>query len=193
MCFDPLDGVIRLERHLERLGASARTFGFAFDRHLIRNRLQQASFRQKTQARIRLRLSPAGNIAVALDPLPPMPDAPVPVAIAPLPVTSADFRLRHKTSDRVFYDSARTRSAAFETLFEDGDGFLTEGSFTTLFVERDGRLLTPPLARGLQAGVLRAELIAQGRAIEHEVRREHLSGGFLIGNSLRGLIPATLL
>lgn len=193
MRFDPLDGVVRLDRHLERLATSARTFGFAFDRHLIRNRLQQASFRQKTQARIRLRLSPAGNIAVALDPLPPMPDAPAPVAIARLPVASADFRLRHKTSDRAFYDSARTRSAAFETLFEDGDGFLTEGSFTTLFVERDGRLLTPPLARGLQAGVLRAELIAQGRAVEHEVRREDLADGFLIGNSLRGLIPATLL
>lgn len=193
MRFDPLDGVIRLDRHLERLGKSARTFGFAFDRHMIRNRLQQASFRQKTPARIRMRLSPTGNVAVALDPPPPVPSGPVPVAITRLPVASADFRLRHKTSDRAFYDGARTASDAFETLFEDGDGFLTEGSFTSLFVERDGVLLTPPLARGLQPGVLRAELIAEGRAVETELQRADLGRGFLIGNSLRGLIPATLL
>ncbi len=45
-------------------------------------------------------------------------------------------------------------------------GFLTEGSFTSLFVERGGRLLTPPLARGLLPGILRARLIDEGRAEE---------------------------
>ena len=193
MRFDPLDGVIRLDRHLERLGASARAFGFAFDRHLIRNRLQQATFRQKTVARLRLRLSAAGAIAIALDPLPAQPDGPVRVAITSLPVASADFRLRHKTSDRAFYDEARRASGAFETLFEDADGFLTEGSFTALFVERDGQLLTPPLTRGLLPGVLRAELLAEDRAIEQDLTRADLANGFLIGNSLRGLIPAILL
>ena len=193
MRFDPLDGVIRLEQHLERLGASARTFGFSFDRHLIRNRLQQATFRQKVAARLRLRLSAGGAVAIALDPLPPAPDGPVPVAVVPLPVASADFRLRHKTSDRGFYDDARKASGAFEVVFEDGNGFLTEGSFTALFVEREGRLLTPPLARGLLPGVLRSELLAEGRAVEQELTRADLTNGFFIGNSLRGLIPATLL
>ena len=193
MRFDPLDGVIRLDRHLERLGASARTFGFSFDRHALRNHLQQATFRQRGTARIRLRLSAGGNVAIAVDPLPDTSDASVTVAIAPLPVASADFRLRHKTSDRTFYDAARTASGAFETLFEDGKGRLTEGSFTSLFVERKGTLLTPPLALGLQPGVLRAELIAEGRATEAELTRTDLTDGFMIGNSLRGLIPATLL
>lgn len=193
MRFDPRDGVVRLDRHLERMGASARTFGFAFDRHLIRNRLQQATFRQKGAARVRMRLSAAGNIAIALDPLPAQPEVPVRVAIAPLPVASADFRLRHKTSDRAFYDDARRASGAFETLFEDADGHLTEGSFTALFVERDGTLLTPPLARGLIPGVLRAELLADGRAIEQDLTSADLADGFLIGNSLRGLISAILL
>jgi para-aminobenzoate synthetase / 4-amino-4-deoxychorismate lyase len=193
MRFDPRDGIARLDRHLERMAASARSFGFAFDRHLIRNRLQQATFRQKNSARVRMRLSPAGNIAIALDPLPTQPDGPVRVAIAPLPVASADFRLRHKTSDRAFYDEARAASGAFETLFEDADGLLTEGSFTALFVEREGHLLTPPLARGLIPGVLRAELLAEDRAVEQDLTRADLANGFLIGNSLRGLIPAILL
>lgn len=193
MRFDPLDGVIRLDRHLERLGASARTFGFSFDRHALRNHLQQATFRQRDAARIRLRLSAAGHVAIAVDPLPATPDAPVGVAMAPLPVASADLRLRHKTSDRAFYDATRTASGAFEVVFEDSEGRLTEGSFTSLFVERDGKLLTPPLALGLQPGVLRAELVAEGRAVEADLTRADLANGFLIGNSLRGLIPATLL
>lgn len=193
MRFDPLDGVIRLDHHLERLGTSARAFGFSFDRHALRNHLQQATFRQREAARVRMRLSAAGNVAIAVDPIPATPDAPVAVTIAPLPVASADFRLRHKTSDRAFYDDARTASGAFEVLFEDGTGRLTEGSFTSLFVECDGVLLTPPLALGLQPGVLRAELIAEGRAVEQELTRADLTHGFLIGNSLRGLISATLL
>ena len=65
---------------------------------------------------------------------------------------AGDFRLAHKTSDRAFHDEARAASGAFEILFRDEAGFLTEGSFTSLFVERGGRLLTPPLARGLLPG-----------------------------------------
>jgi para-aminobenzoate synthetase/4-amino-4-deoxychorismate lyase len=80
----------------------------------------------------------------------------------------------------------------FELLFTDPAGFLTEGSFTSLFVERDGRLLTPPAARGLLPGVLREELIESGRAAEAELRPEDLTSRFWIGNSARGLIPARL-
>ena len=77
-------------------------------------------------------------------------------------------------------------------LFADPDGYVTEGSFTSLFVERDGVLLTPPLSRGLQPGVLRAELIDTGRAVEADLRAEDLAGEFLIGNSARGLLRARL-
>ena len=113
------------------------------------------------------------------------------VAVAALPVDAADFRLRHKTSDRRFYEAARV-PGAFETIFLDPDGFVTEGSFTNVFVERDGRLLTPPLARGLLPGVLRARLIDEGRALECDLREDDLRSGFLIGNSLRGLAGAQL-
>jgi para-aminobenzoate synthetase/4-amino-4-deoxychorismate lyase len=77
-------------------------------------------------------------------------------------------------------------------VFEDRGGFLTEGSFSSLFVARGDALVTPPLARGLLPGVLRAELIATGRAVEGDVTRADLAGGFFIGNALRGLIPAVL-
>jgi para-aminobenzoate synthetase/4-amino-4-deoxychorismate lyase len=115
------------------------------------------------------------------------------VALSPLPVDHYDFRLRHKTSDRRFYDAARAASGAFEVAFTDSEGWLTEGSFTSLFVERDGVLCTPPLARGLLPGVLRADLIESGKAVEQDVRAEDLAGGFLIGNALRGLMRAMLI
>jgi para-aminobenzoate synthetase/4-amino-4-deoxychorismate lyase len=120
--------------------------------------------------------------------MPPAPDVPVDVAIAPLAVAPGDFRLRHKTTDRAFYDRART---GFETVFEI-DGQVTEGSFTNVFVERDGVLLTPPLGAGLLPGVLRAELIETGRAIEAPLTRGDLANGFFVGNAVRGLIPARL-
>src|SRR3546814_5971075 len=51
-------------------------------------------------------------------------------------------------------------------------GFLTEGCFSTIFVERGEKLVTPPLSRGLLRGVLRQSLIDMGEAVEGDVRSE---------------------
>lgn len=188
MRFDSREGVLLLERHLARMRASAATFGYPFDRHAVRNELQAATFRLREGARVRLMLSPGGAVAIETSPLPPAKSEPWRVAVVPLPVDPADFRLRHKTSDRRFYDAAR--GAADEVVFVDPDGFLTEGSFTSIFVEREGMLLTPPASRGLLPGILRAELIDSGRAVERGLTPADLSGGFLLGNALRGLVSA---
>ena len=124
--------------------------------------------------------------------MPEEAEEPVAVALAPLPVELEDFRLRHKTSDRRFYDLARQAASAFEVVFEGADGFLTEGSFTSRFVERGGTLVTPPLTRGLLPGILRERLIEEGQAVEGDLRREDLRGTFYIGNSVRGLLEARL-
>jgi len=191
MRFDPQDGVIDLDRHLERLKASADALDFAFDRHDARNELQAATFRAGP-SRMRLLLSRSGALAIEMRPLPPPPEEPVEVALVPLPVRCEDFRLRHKTSDRAFYDEAREAAGTFEVIFRDPAGFLTEGSFTSLFVERGGKLVTPPLARGLLPGILRARLIDEGRAGEGELVAADLASGFLIGNAVRGLVRARL-
>ncbi|MEO7170690.1 MAG: aminodeoxychorismate synthase component I [Sphingomonas sp.] len=188
MAFDPETGMPLLERHLARMKASADLFGFPFDRHAVRNELQAATFRLRRARRIRLVLAKSGAIAVEVSPMPEAPVMPVETGIVPLPVDPSDFRLRHKASDRAFHD--RARDGRFEILFTDREGYLTEGSFTSIFVERDGKLVTPPLARGLLPGVLRADLIAAGRAVECDLTPADLVGGFFIGNALRGLIPA---
>ena len=191
MAFDPHAGIADLDRHLARMKRSADALDFAFDRHSARNELQAATFRAGPSL-IRLRLSRTGALAIELRPLPAPPAQPAAVAAAARPVPADDFRLAHKTSDRGFYDEARRASGAFEILFRDEAGFLTEGSFTSLFVEKGGKLLTPPLSRGLLPGILRERLIEEKRAEEADLVEADLVHGFLIGNAVRGLIRARL-
>ncbi|GAA4769943.1 aminodeoxychorismate synthase component I [Stakelama sediminis] len=191
MAFDPRTGITLLERHLARMKESAARFGFSFDRHAARNELQAATFRLRAPSRVRLLLSPSGAVAIGIDPMPVPPDEPVLVAIRPLPVDSNDFRLRHKTTDRAFYDDARRASGAFEIVFTTPDGALTEGSFTSIFVPQGDRLATPPIRSALP-GVLRAELLESGRAFEKTLKADDLTQEFYIGNALRGLIRARL-
>ncbi|QDP20521.1 aminodeoxychorismate synthase component I [Sphingomonas xanthus] len=192
MRFDPAEGIVELDRHLDRMKKSAAELDFQFDRHAARNELQAATFGRKARAMVRLLLSPTGAMAIQVKPIDEPAHTPVPVALRPLPVEPGDFRLRHKTSDRRFYDRARQEDGAYETIFVDPDGRLTEGSRTSIFVERQGTLLTPPLSRGLIPGILRAKLIDEGRAIEAELTPDDLGAGFYVGNIVRGLVPAKL-
>ena len=190
MRFDPATGIALLDRHIARMGASAAALGFTFDRHGARNELQAATFRIQQPRRVRLMLAKSGRIAVEISALPVAPFEPVTAPLRQICVGADDFRLRHKTSDRAFYTAAR--GDAFEVVLYDADGLITEGSFTNIFVKRDGKLLTPPLALGLLPGVLRAELIDREMAIEAELRAGDLADGFFIGNACRGLLAAKL-
>nr|WP_086492390.1 aminodeoxychorismate synthase component I [Novosphingobium panipatense] len=196
MCFTPEKGIPLLELHLERIRASAETLGFSFDRHALRNAIQALCFDAEAPSKLRLVASRSGAYALELAALPETFSGPVTVGVLPLPVDSGDWRLRHKTSDRGFYEAGLAvgkNAGAQEVLFLRDDGLLTEGTFTNLFVERGGKLLTPPAALGLLPGVLRRSLIEEGRAVEAELGLGDLAEGFLIGNSLRGLMPARLL
>ena len=192
MGFDPSEGIIELDRHLDRMRNSAADLDFNFDRHAARNELQAATFGRKQRAMVRLLLSQSGAMAIQVQPYDDPEETPVTVAVRPLPVDPTDFRLRYKTTDRRFLDQARQQDKAWETVFVDPDGQLTEGSRTSIFVERDGKLLTPPLSRGLMPGILRAKLIEEGRAQEAELVPADLEGDFYVGNIVRGLVPARL-
>ena len=189
MRFEPAQGIARLEMHLERMKESARALGFEFDRHAARNQLHAATFHLDALSKIRLLLSKSGAIAVEIRPLIDVTEA-WSVTVVPIPVEITDYRLQHKTTDRAFYDEAREEANADEALFADPDGFLTEGSITAIFVERNGKLLTPPLSRGALPSVLRRELLESGQAIEADLTADDLTQNFFVGNSVRGLIPA---
>ncbi len=196
MRFDPDAGVAHLELHLERIKASAAELGFAFDRHEARNRIHALCFELEAAARLRLLLSRGGAIALEAAPLPPAREGDMACVLLPLPVVPGDWRLRHKSTDRGFYEAALAvarEAGADEALFVRDDGQVTEGSFTNLFVERDGGLLTPPASAGLLPGILRRALLDEGRAREAPIMVDDLAEGFFIGNAVRGLIPARIL
>ena len=196
MRFTPDEGIALLELHLERITASAAELGFAFDRHAVRNAIQALCFEAEAPARLRLLAARGGAYCLELSGLPPPISEPVACAVLPLPVDPGDWRLRHKSSDRHFYEAALAAArgaGASEALLLRDDGLVTEGSFTSLFVERDGKLLTPPAALGLLPGVLRRALLESGRAVEARLTLDDLGGGFLLGNALRGLFAGRLL
>jgi para-aminobenzoate synthetase/4-amino-4-deoxychorismate lyase len=197
MLFTPDAGIPLLELHLERMKASAAELGFPFDRHQLRNRIQALCFDLDEAAKVRVLLSRSGATALEAAPLGVGKlSEPVVCGALRLPIDTGDWRLRHKTSDRSFYDAARDAAVAAgaqEAILIRDDGMVTEASRSNIFLARGDMLLTPPLSLGLLPGVLRRSLIEQGRAIEAPVHLDDLAGGFWLGNSVRGLMKAKLL
>jgi 4-amino-4-deoxychorismate lyase/para-aminobenzoate synthetase/4-amino-4-deoxychorismate lyase len=192
MAFDPHEGLRLLDLHLARMKASADALGFSFDRHAVRNELQAATFRLRVASRVRLLVSRGGAVAIEVRDHRTWPQAIVPVAVVPRNAPAHDPRLLHKTTDRSLYRDALKRGGTYEVLLKDDDGFLTEGCFSTLFVERGDKLVTPPATRGLLPGILRQSLIDMGEAVEGDLRVADLERGFFIGNAARGMVAATL-
>jgi para-aminobenzoate synthetase/4-amino-4-deoxychorismate lyase len=196
MRFTPEGGIPFLETHLERMKASAAALGLSFDRHEARNQLHALCFVLEKPSRVRLLAARSGALALEAQDMPePWPE-PARCIVLPLPVDAGDWRLRHKTTDRGFYDDAQRIARAHgaqEALFVREDGLLTEGSVTSIFVRgEDGVLLTPPARLGLLPGVFRRTLLDEGRAREAELRIEDLEKGFFLGNALRLMMDARL-
>lgn len=196
MVFDPETGIALLELHLARMKRSASALGFQFDRHAARNQIQALCFELDRPAKLRLLASRGGATVLETGPMPtPYEDVVAAVAL-PNPLDPSDWRLAHKTTDRGFYEDALTAAKSMgghEAVLVREDGLVTEGSFTSVFVERDGILLTPAASLGLLPGVLREYLIEKGEAREAPLTIDDLSGGFMLGNAVRGLFAAKLI
>lgn len=193
--YEPGQGCVRKGRHLDRLTASARHFHRVFDCNEAARLLEE--IKSNRPLRVRLFLDQEDRLACTTHAFTPGPEAAVwKVTIAQTRLKSTDERLAHKTSLREHYDSARGEFPANqvdEVLMENENGFLCEGTITSLFIRRDGKLVTPRLSHGLLRGVLRQELLDAGQAVEGDLTRGDLTGdGVFVGNSLRGLIPAKL-
>ena len=66
MRFDPEEGILDLDHHLDRLKQAAAERGLEFDRHAARNELQAATFGKRRPATARLLVSSSGAIAIEL-------------------------------------------------------------------------------------------------------------------------------
>jgi para-aminobenzoate synthetase/4-amino-4-deoxychorismate lyase len=198
MRWSPREGFFLFKRHLARLQGSARYFGFVFDQHVVRDKLMAAISAQTTPQRVRLTLARDGAVEVRLAPF--VAEAADTIwfyTISDRRTNSGDPLFHHKTTARQLYDGefARLRetSGVDEVVFLNERGEVTEGSRTTLFLERDRHWYTPPLECGVLDGCLRRELIERAEpAIEERVLSadDLASGQVWFGNALRGLIRA---
>ena len=196
--WEPAEGFVRIVRHMARLEASARVLGFAFEKPSVEQALVR-SVGGDAPLRVRLTLDRERRANVTIQPFVPLPpDTVWTLAVADTRLDSTDPLLRHKTTRREVYDTARAefaREQADEVLLLNEAGHVCEGTITTIFADvGNGPLLTPPLADGLLAGVLRAEMLEIGKAAEAVLTLADLRGARVlhVGNSLRGLIPARL-
>lgn len=193
--YEPAIGCVLAKRHLDRMADSARHFQRAFDRTDAARMLGEV--KSDMPLRVRLFLDQQDTLTCTKHDFTQMQQGTVwNVAIAETRLDSADSLLPHKTSHRDIYDRARAEfpvDQIEEVLMENENGFLCEGTITSLFVRKAGTLITPRLSHGLLRGVLRQELLDTGLAKEGDLTRADFAGHHLfVGNSLRGLIPAKL-
>jgi len=172
MRWDPSQGYIMLEEHLQRIMESARYFHFQFDPQLVRTKLRvkAKSFKADYQ-RIRLLVSSTGRISIEhqaltapghyTDPA----HAPEITAVVDSHRTSVHSPfLFHKTTRRNVYVQAHKRFPDVdEVLLVNNRGELMEFTAGNLVVKSGSDWLTPEVQSGLLPGVFRDQLIANGR------------------------------
>jgi para-aminobenzoate synthetase / 4-amino-4-deoxychorismate lyase len=197
LLWNPGEGYVLLERHLARLMGSASYFGFELDEGEVKQALARgAQMFRRGNWRVRLTANRLGKVSVTSTALPETANLSFRFAIAEERVNSSNLFLYHKTTERDFLDRTRNayreRTGCDEVIFLNERDELTEGSFTTLFAEIGGKLLTPALSCGLLPGTLRDEMLETGQATEAILTIAGLRSASRIwlGNSVRGLVPA---
>ncbi|CEJ87547.1 Para-aminobenzoate synthase, subunit I [Hyphomicrobium sp. GJ21] len=198
MLHEPEKGIWLRGYHLARLAASAAYFGFVFDASKVHDAIEAAiSGNTNERLRVRLLLDEDGGVTVTTAPQPAAPaDAVMRYVVSDSRLNSSDLFLYHKTTRRELYDREWKHYAdtlgADEVVYLNEAGELAEGSRTSIFIARDGKLLTPRLAAGVLPGTLRAALLDEGRAEEARLTIQDLNGAaeIYLGNSVRGLVRA---
>jgi para-aminobenzoate synthetase/4-amino-4-deoxychorismate lyase len=192
-----------LERHLARLQASAHHFGYPCTRDAALKALDtEAASITANVALVRLLLAEDGEITVSSREIElPTKNTVWRFVISDKRLDEKDPLFYHKTTRRQLYDEEMERQKALtgcdEVVFLNTRGELTEGTRSTLFLEKGGRLFTPALSCGLLPGTLREELLDLPRAAASEavltpadlLRADRV----FLGNSVRGLVRAELM
>jgi para-aminobenzoate synthetase/4-amino-4-deoxychorismate lyase len=188
-------GIRHRERHLARMAASARYFGFPFTDPAAQLDAACAQLGEGAH-RMRLALNASGVFTIQSAPIAELAQS-VRVLVSSERTSAGDVFLRHKTSIRSRYDAAwRAAEAqgAFDTLFFNERDELTEGGRSNVFVQVDGRWITPLLSCGVLPGVMRAAILADPAygAAEGVVTRAMFdrATALMVCNALRGPMQA---
>jgi para-aminobenzoate synthetase/4-amino-4-deoxychorismate lyase len=192
MRWKPGEGIVRGQRHLDRLRASADYFGFPYPAAVLDAEL--SAVEGPDDLRVRLRLDREGNVTVDLDPFTGSTE-PVRLALDALPVNSRNVFLFHKTTHRDVYEhAARRHPGADDVVLVNENGMATETTRANLAARFGDLWITPPLEDGCLPGTYRAELLDAGTLREESIPVASLTAAeeLAIVSSLRGWRPAVL-
>ncbi len=192
--YRPGQGFVRRSRHLNRMSRTASALALRFDPTVAAEVLSEIT--SDVPLRCRLTMDVHGRFDLSTAPLVDNPPF-WRLGISETCLTSDDVWLRHKTTRRHVYDTARAAmpKGIDEVLFMNERGELCEGSITNLFIEtQDGRRLTPPVSCGLLPGILREVLLERDDYAEAVLSVKDIQDAQAVymGNALRGLIPVEL-
>ena len=193
--WSPGDGYFLLDRHLNRLAASAAYFSRTVDLAALQRQLEALAGKlRRYSRRIRLLIPPEEEPALEVQRLSPLLQ-PYEVGIAKKPVDSRDPFLYHKTTHRGTYEQAMAEAPGHaDVLLWNERNEVTESCIANIVVEKDGQLLTPPTDCGLLPGTYRSYLLDQGRVREEIVMLSDLPSctRIYLANSVRGLWEVNL-
>jgi para-aminobenzoate synthetase/4-amino-4-deoxychorismate lyase len=183
-----------LTMHMDRLQASAEYFNFPCDRVAIVAKLMEASgsFGLADRSRVRLLLNASGEVTISATKV-GEDTATGSVRLSMERTSSQDVFLRHKTTQRKLYESeyAAARAEGFdEVIFLNERDEVTEGAISNIFIQRAGRLLTPPLRSGVLPGVFRRHLLETDSDAEElvlSVQDLESADAVFLCNSVRGM------
>ena len=191
----PAEGFALLDRHIERICASATCFGIPCDADEMRRMLANAVDDLRGPSKVRLLLEGDGGLlceAVDLVPL----NNPIRVALAAAPIDRGDVFMYHKTTRREVYERAKSsRRDADSVVLWNTLGQVTEAAESNIVIAHRGVKVTPPVDCGLLPGTMRAELLERGEIVERVVTVDEVRAAEQIWliNSVRGWMPAVLL
>ncbi len=194
------EGCPLLSRHLARLLASATALGFAFHPEKAREQVNGicAGLEPGLDYRLRIAIDASGELQLQAAPVASLTE-PVRVLLSPLTMSSDDPLLSHKTTLRRAYDDGWRHAesvGAFDSLFFNERGELTEGGRSNVFVRIGGQWSTPPLSAGVLPGVMRSVLLEDSawQASERPITREELLAAdeLCVCNALRGVLRAVV-
>lgn len=192
MKYDPRDGVVLLDRHINRLIAAASTHAYPLNPTQAKELVQCFSATEKRK--LRLLADRSGRLSLESNDFPPIKTV-FRLGLADAPIQREDFRLRTKTTQRTLYDQNRgARLDIDDVILFNEDNEITETTIFNLYLKIQGVLYTPALPSGLLPGVYREHLLALGAAKERVLSVQDLSKaeGLYVSNAVRGLCPAIL-
>jgi len=202
--WEPDHGFRWIDRHLNRLTASAEYFGFRYDDIAVRRSLDGAIRTASSPCAVRVEVDRDGTVSTEITRgalsearwLPHEGGEPVLCEIDPEPVSSTSiYRFHNTTALFPLEERGDAHGPATEVVMVNERGEITGGMGHNLAARIAGTWVTPPLASGCLPGILREALLDEGILVEEILRLEDIEcvEAFALLDSVDGWQSAKLI